>query len=60
MTTVIPVALMIFINWLVLSRTMSISPLQFLRHDLSRHANRKHALPPAVGHCRFLDGSAPA
>lgn len=45
MTTVIPVALMIFINWLVLSRTMRISPLQFLRHDLSRHANRKHALP---------------
>lgn len=36
---------MIFINWLVLSRTMRISPLQFLRHDLSRHANRKHALP---------------
>ncbi len=36
MTTVIPVALMIFINWLVLSRTMRISPLQFLRHDLSR------------------------
>ena len=45
MTTVIPVALMIFINWRVLSRTMRISPLQFLRHDLSRHANRKHALP---------------
>ena len=45
MTTVIPVILMIFINWLVLSRTLRISPLQFLRHDLSRHSNRKHALP---------------
>ena len=45
MTTVIPVVLMIFINWLVLSRTLRISPLQFLRHDLSRHSNRKHALP---------------
>lgn len=45
MTTVIPAILMIFINWLVLSRTLRISPLQFLRHDLSRHSNRKHALP---------------
>ena len=49
MTTVVPVLLMIFINWLVLTRMLRISPLQFLRRDLSRHSNRKHALPlPAV------------
>ena len=45
MTTVVPVLLMIFINWLVLTRMLRISPLQFLRRDLSRHSNRKHALP---------------
>ncbi len=44
-TTLVPVALMIFINWLVLSRTLKLSPLQFLRRDLSRHSDRKHALP---------------
>ena len=44
-TTLVPVALMIFINWLVLSRTLKLSPLQFLRRDLSKHSERKHALP---------------
>ena len=44
-TTLVPVALMIFINWLVLSRTLRLSPLQFLRRDLSKHSGRKHALP---------------
>ncbi|WP_455501126.1 FtsX-like permease family protein [Gemmiger sp.] len=44
-TTLVPVALMIFINWIVLSRTLKLSPLQFLRRDLSRHSKRKHALP---------------
>ena len=45
MTTAVPVALMIVINWLVLTRMLRLSPLQFLRRDLSRHADRKHALP---------------
>lgn len=45
MTTVVPVILMLLINYLVLTRMLRISPLQFLRRDLSRHSNRKHALP---------------
>ena len=44
-TTLVPVALMIFINWFVLARTLKLSPLQFLRRDLSKHAARRHALP---------------
>ncbi len=35
-TTVIPLALMVLINWLVLSRKLRLSPLKFLRHDLAR------------------------
>lgn len=45
LTTVVPVALMLCINALVLTRTLRLSPLQFLRRDLSRRSNRKHALP---------------
>ena len=45
MTTAVPVALMIFINWFVLARTLHLSPLQFLRHDLSRRSGRRHTLP---------------
>ena len=45
MTTAVPVALMIFINWFVLARTLHLPPLQFLRHDLSRRSGRRHALP---------------
>ena len=45
MTTVVPVVLMIFINWFVLMRTLKLSPLQFLRRDLSRHSERRRALP---------------
>lgn len=45
MTTTVPVALMIFINWFVLARTLHLPPLQFLRHDLSRRSGRRHALP---------------
>ena len=45
MTTAVPVVLMIFINWFVLARTLQLSPLQFLRHDLSRCSGRKYALP---------------
>lgn len=45
MTTAVPVVLMVFINWFVLARTLHLSPLQFLRHDLSRRSGRKYALP---------------
>lgn len=45
MTTAVPVALMVFINWFVLARTLHLPPLQFLRHDLSRRSGRRHALP---------------
>ena len=45
MTTAVPVALMVFINWFVLARTLRLPPLQFLRHDLSRRSGRKRAMP---------------
>ena len=43
-TTVIPIILMISINFLVLSRQLQLTPLQFLRRDLSRK-RRKRAFP---------------
>ena len=39
-TTVIPLALMVLINWLVLSRKLRLSPLKFLRHDLTKGKNK--------------------
>ena len=44
LTTVIPVILMAFINVMVLARTMKLSPLKFLRRDLSRK-KQKHVFP---------------
>ena len=41
MTTVVPVVLMAVINFLVLRRKLSLSPLQFLRRELSRKKNRR-------------------
>lgn len=41
LTTVLPVILMIAINLLVVSRRLSLSPLKFLRHDLSRKQKKK-------------------
>ena len=43
-TTVIPIILMFFINLFVLIRKLQLSPLKFLRHDLSKKRN-KRALP---------------
>lgn len=49
-TTIIPCLIMLLVTWFVLQRSLSLSPLQFLRHDLSKkkkkHAFRlKHSLP---------------
>lgn len=43
-TTVVPVLLMMVVNYLVLRRKLSLSPLKFLRRDLSRR-KQKHAMP---------------
>ncbi len=40
-TTVVPVILMLVINFLVLSSKMKISPLKFIRHDLSTGKKKK-------------------
>ena len=40
-TTVVPVILMLLINFLILHRQMKLSPLQFLRRDLSRKKNKR-------------------
>lgn len=43
MTTVVPVLIMIAINFVTLQHKLALSPLKFLRHDLSKK-NRKHTL----------------
>lgn len=40
-TTVIPVIIMLLINFFVLTSKMNLSPLKFLRHDLSRKQKKK-------------------
>ena len=40
-TTIIPLIIMFFINLFVLSRKLSISPLKFIRRDLSRRKKKK-------------------
>ena len=42
-TTLIPVAIMILVTWVVIRRAMRFSPLRFLRHDL-RSSKRKKAV----------------
>ena len=42
-TTIIPIVIMVVINLLILMRKMELTPLQFLRRDLSR-SHRKRAL----------------
>lgn len=43
MTTVVPLVLMAVINLFLISRKLKLSPLKFLRHDLSR-SNKKRAV----------------
>ncbi len=40
-TTVVPFVLMLLINLIVISRTLRLSPLRFLRHDLKRTKRKK-------------------
>ncbi len=44
MTTIVPVFLMAVINFFLLKRTLSLSPLKFLRRDLKKR-KQKHTLP---------------
>ncbi len=41
LTTVVPVVMMMLINFLILTRKLSLSPLKFLRRDLSRKKQRR-------------------
>lgn len=40
-TTIIPIIIMSFINFVMLWRALSLSPLKFIRRDLKRHQNKK-------------------
>jgi putative ABC transport system permease protein len=46
-TTIIPLLLMFFINLLVISRKLRLSPLRFLRHDLKKTKRTKAVRLPA-------------
>lgn len=41
LTTVVPVVLMMVINYVVLATKLKLSPLRFLRHDLSKKGKKK-------------------
>ncbi len=43
LTTVIPVIIMVLINFVILAAKMRISPLKFIRRDLSKSKNKKTA-----------------
>ncbi len=40
-TTIFPIAIMILINFVMLVRMLSLSPLKFIRRDLKRHQKKK-------------------
>lgn len=40
-TTVIPIVIMVLINFIMLVRVLSLSPLKFIRRDLKRHQKKK-------------------
>ncbi len=40
-TTVVPCIIMVFVNIFILSKKLSLSPLKFLRHDLSKKEKKK-------------------
>ena len=44
-TTILPVVIMIFINWIMLFNKLSFSPLKFLRKDLKRKPKKARKLP---------------
>lgn len=41
LTTIVPLVMMALINYLILRRRLSLSPLKFLRRDLSRNKHRR-------------------
>ena len=41
LTTVVPLIIMLAVNWLLLRSKLSLSPMKFLRRDLSRRRNRR-------------------
>lgn len=41
MTTIIPIVIMFIINFVILAKKLRLSPLKFLRRDLSGHKNKK-------------------
>lgn len=43
LTTVVPILLMLVVNFVILNQKLSLSPLKFLRRDLKKH-RQKHAL----------------
>ncbi|MBP3891677.1 MAG: FtsX-like permease family protein [Solobacterium sp.] len=47
-TTFIPLVLMILINYIVIARLMKLSPLKFLRHDLSQSKRKKAMRLPSI------------
>lgn len=51
LTTVIPLVIMIVVNLLVVSNKLKLSPLKFLRHDLSRSRRKKAVKLP---HWKFM------
>ena len=40
-TTIFPIIIMAVVNWLILRRSLSLSPLKFLRRDLSRRKKKR-------------------
>lgn len=46
LTTVIPILIMLLINYMMLRKKLSISPLRFLRKDLRKSRNRKPIMLP--------------
>ncbi|MBQ8825011.1 MAG: ABC transporter permease [Ruminococcus sp.] len=40
-TTLVPIAIMMLINFVMLARILSLSPLKFIRRDLKRHQKKK-------------------
>lgn len=41
LTTIIPMLIVFFINFITISRKISLSPIRFLRNDLSKHRDKK-------------------
>lgn len=52
LTTVVPVLIMLFINFLIIGRMLKLSPLRFLRRDLSRS---KRAKALKIPHFKFFN-----